>query len=110
MKKLKVIFRTIYLLVLVILLVTTAMMLWDGSYLWGSLVIAAAAILSILTSLIPYFISMKLLKIFEDNPTEKKHLKTWAFVIYTFCFPVKLCIIYINVYMLINGGPRWAFG
>jgi|GEM_PF-3357209 len=100
----------IYIAVLVMLTFTTIIALMDGGYHIAGGWMAGAAFVSAITSIIPFVISRVLFKKYEANPDEKKKLKAWGLIIYLFCFPVKLWIIYCNIDLLIHGGGGWAFG
>ncbi len=89
---------------------TTLAALYDGGYHISGGAIAGIAFASLITSLLPFFISMQLFKKYESNKEEKGHLKLWGSIIYVFCFPVKIWIIISNLVLLINGGSGWAFG
>jgi len=84
--------------------------LYDGGYHINGGIIAGLALASAVTSLLPFFISMRLFRKYESNSAERSHLKVWGLIIYFFCFPVKTWIIVSNVLLLINGGDGWAFG
>ena len=102
--------RIIYNSIIILLVLTTTTALYDGGYHISGGVIAAIAFTSIITSLLPFFISMRLLKKYELNVEEKSKFKFWALIVYSFCFPVKIWIIISNLELLINGGSGWAFG
>ncbi len=99
-----------YFTVLVVLTATSIKALTESCYIIGGAVIGVIAVVSILTSLIPYFISQSMFRKYEANPDEKKHLKIWGLIIYLFCFPVKLWVIYVNIEMLKEGCGGWNFG
>lgn len=100
----------IYVSVLVILLVTTLLALLDGGYHIAGGFMAGVAAGSAIASLVPFFIAMNLFKKHETDPEKHKHLKVLGWIIYPFCFPVKIWVIYSNIDLLINGGSGWAFG
>lgn len=102
--------KFLYIIVITLLTVTTLMALYDGSYHIEGGAIAGIAFASIITSLLPFFISMHLLKKHELNSDKGSNLKIWALIIYTFCFPVKCWIIYSNLVLLICGGTGWSLG
>jgi hypothetical protein len=102
--------RFFYITVLMILTGTTLVALYDGGYHIEGGAIAGIASASIITSLLPFFISMHLFKKYELSSNEKTYLKVWGLIIYFFCFPVKIWIIISNLELLINGGSGWAFG
>jgi hypothetical protein len=102
--------QIIYISILIILVVTTLAALYDGGYHISGGMIAGIAFASLITSLLPFFISMHLFKKYESNKKEKGYLQVWGSIIYLFCFPVKLWIIISNLVLLINGGSGWAFG
>jgi hypothetical protein len=99
-----------YIAVLLLLVITTLLALIDGGYHMEGGSIAGIALGSSITSLLPFFLSRFLFKKYESHPTEKKGLKTQGLIVYLFCFPVKLLVIWSNVDLLINGGTGWAFG
>jgi hypothetical protein len=90
--------------------VTTIAALYDGGYHISGGVIAGIAFTSIITSLLPFIISMRLLKKHESNRGERSKFKFWALIVYSFCFPIKICIIISNLELLINGGSGWSLG
>ncbi len=102
--------RFFYITVLIMLIGTTLVALYDGGYHIEGGAIAGIALASIITSLLPFFISMHLLKQYELNSNKKTYLKVWGLIIYFFCFPVKSWIIYSNLVLLINDGDGWSFG
>jgi hypothetical protein len=102
--------KFLFITVLIILTGTTLAALYDGGYHIQSGAIAGIAFASIITSLLPFFISMHLFKKYELSANEKTSLKVWGLIIYSFCFPVKIWIIILNLELLINGGGGWAFG
>lgn len=102
--------RYFYITVLIILTGTTLAALYDGAYHIEGGAIAGIASASIITSLLPFFISMQLFKKYELSSNEKTNIKVWGLIIYFFCFPVKIWIIISNLELLINGGSGWAFG
>lgn len=102
--------RFFYILVLVILTGTTVAALYDGGYHIEGGAIAGIAFASVITSLLPYFISMRLFTKYELGSNEKTNLKVRGWTIYALCFPVKIWIIILNLDLLINGGTGWSFG
>jgi predicted Co/Zn/Cd cation transporter (cation efflux family) len=100
----------IYITILFLLTATTLAALYNGGYQIGGEVVAIIAFVSIITSLLPFFISMRLFKKQESNPKGNTNLKVWGLIIYLFCFPVKCWIIISNIILLINGGDGWSFG
>ena len=102
--------RIFYITVLMILTGTMIAALYDGGYHIGGGAIAGIAFASIITSLLPFYISMHLFKKYELSSNEKTYLKVWGLIIYFSCFPVKSWIIYSNIVLLINGGDGWSFG
>ena len=101
---------SIYLFTLFMLITTTIIALIDGGYHIGGSVIAWIAFGSIITSLLPFFLSMFLFKKYEKGQRENLLFKIFGLIIYSFCFPIKLWIIYSNIDMYFNGGSHWAFG
>lgn len=102
--------RFFYITVLIILTGTTLSALYDGGYHTEGGAIAGIAFVSIITSLLPFYVSMHLFNKYEFSNNEKPYLKIWGLIIYAFCFPVKIWIIYSNLALLIMGGDRWSFG
>lgn len=102
--------RYFYITVLIVVIGTTLSALYDGGYHIEGGTLAAIAFASIITSLLPFFIAMHLFSKYELSAYEKTHLKVWGLLIYFFCFPVKIWIIYLNLALLINGGDGWSFG
>ena len=102
--------RFLFITVLMILTGTTLAALYDGGYHIEGGAIAGIALASIITSLLPFFVSMHLFKKYELSSNEKTYLKVWGLIIYSFCFPIKIWIIILNLELLINGGSGWAFG
>lgn len=102
--------KIIYLFILVVLTITTLMALYNGGYDMAGFFVAGVAIGTTITSLIPFFTSIYLFKKHEVSPAENSHFKIWGIIIYAFCFPVKIWVIYSNIDLLLNGGSRWAFG
>lgn len=102
--------KVFYFLVLILLIVTTLSALYNGGYHIQGGAIAGIALASIVLSLVPFFISMHLFNKYEQRSNEKEHLKTWDLLVYFFCFPVKIWIIYLNLALIIFGGDNWSFG
>lgn len=102
--------RYFYITILLILIGTTLAALYDGGYHIEGGAIAGIAFASIITSLLPFFISMNFFKKYELSSIEKKHLKVRGLIIYSFCFPVKIWIIISNLELLLLGGSGWSFG
>ncbi len=102
--------RFFYITVLLILTGTTLAALYNGGYHIEGGAIAGIAFACIITSLLPFFISMHLFKKYELSSNEKNYLKVWGLIIYLFCFPVKILIIISNIELLLNGRSGWAFG
>ena len=102
--------KVFYFFVLILLILTTLSALYDGGYHIQGGAIAGIALASIVTSLLPFFISMNLFNKYEQKSNEKEHLKAWALLVYCFCFPVKIYIIYLNLALLMFGGDGWSFG
>ena len=102
--------RYFYITILLILTGTTFAALYDGGYHIEGGAIAGIAFASIITSLLPFFISMNFFKKHELSSIEKKHLKVRGLIIYSFCFPVKIWIIISNLELLLLGGSGWSFG
>jgi hypothetical protein len=100
--------RRFYIAILTLLLVTTSYALFDGFWGISSGVISIIAFISIITSLLPFFIAMRLFAKYEL--TGRKAFNVWGWISYIFCFPVKIYIIYLNLFGIIVGGDRWAFG
>jgi len=102
--------KIFYITVLILLTGTTLLALYDGGYHIDGGAIAGIVFASILTSLLPFYISMNLFNKYELSHNEMTHLKAWGLTIYLFCFPVKNWIIYWNLILLLNGGGGWSFG
>lgn len=100
--------RLIYLIVIAILLVITATsLLYSGDV--HSIILGAIALISIVTSLVPYFISMYVFKKYEAEP-ENKAYKIFGIALYLCCYPIKLWVIYATIYEMLFGNHHWAFG
>lgn len=102
--------RFFYIAVILLLIATTLGALYDGGYHINGGAMAGIALASIITSFVPFFVSMYLFKKYEVSSDRKTYLKVLGFIVYLFCFPVKSWIIYLNLDLLINGGGGWAFG
>ena len=102
--------RTFYITVVILLIATTLAALYDGGYHMEGGAIAGIAGASIITSFLPFFISMHLFKKHALNTNGNGYFKVWGAVIYFFCFPVKSLIIYLNLALLITGGDGWSLG
>lgn len=76
----------------------------------GAGVVAGIGSVSIITSLAPFFVSRYLFKKGEPFTHYRKRYRIWGMILYVFCFPVKLWAIYVLIYLLVHGEPRWAFG
>lgn len=97
-------------IVLAGLIITTLAALYDGGYHIAGGAIAGIAFVSIITSLVPYFIAMYFFKKFEETSSNNDKYKIFSWLFFSFCFPIKIWIILSNLSLLINGGERWAFG
>ncbi|MFT5859671.1 MAG: hypothetical protein ACI865_001775 [Flavobacteriaceae bacterium] len=102
--------QIIYIVIVIIVIASTLWALYDGGYHIAGGLIAGIALGSIITSFLPFFTSMYLLKKCENEVTARLQLKISALILFSLCFPVKLWIIYSNIDLLINGGAGWAFG
>lgn len=100
----------IYVSVLLMLVFTTLIALYDGGYQRDAPVIVGVAIGSIVLSFIPFLVSRLLLKKYENGAGKESHYRLWVMIVFLFCFPVKLMVIYSNISLLIHGGSGWAFG
>ena len=99
-----------YLIVLFILITSTLAALLDGGYHIAGGNIAGIAFGSVITSLVPYYIAIYFFKKYEEAHSNKIKYKILGLVFFSFCFPVKIWIIFSNLSILIIGGERWAFG
>ncbi|RYD56019.1 MAG: hypothetical protein EOP56_13870 [Sphingobacteriales bacterium] len=99
-----------YITILVVLTITTLIALYDGGYGIEGGTIAIIALLSIITSLLPYYLSMQLLNKHARGQYRNASYKYWAVIVYILCFPLMLWIIYLNIDLLLNGGNGWSFG
>ena len=99
-----------YLIVLAVLIITTLAALYDGGYHIAGGFIAGIGFASIVTSLLPYFISRYFFKKFKERSSDNFNYEIYGWIFFLFCFPVKIWIIVFNLSLLINGGDRWAFG
>ncbi|WP_343633115.1 hypothetical protein [Fluviicola sp.] len=101
--------RLIYLLVIACLLVITAIsLLHAGGDQIDSTVLAGIAFASIITSLVPFFMSMYFLKKSEKENSER--YRVWGIILYVLCFPVKALVILATIYEILFGSNHWAFG
>lgn len=73
-------------------------------------VVSGIGFISIITSFAPFFVSRYLFKKGELYTHHRKRYRIWGMILYVFCFPVKLWAIYVLIYLLVHGEPRWAFG
>lgn len=97
--------RLIYLLVIgfVVIISTTSLLFRSNSI--SILVLAIFALISCVSSLIPFFISMYVLKKYEDEP-ENKSYKIFGIALYLCCFPIKIWIIAATFYEMFSGYSR----
>lgn len=102
--------RIIYIVVILILAISTYLAVWNGGYHIATGLYIGLAVISAATSMLPFFVSMHFFKKAEDNREQASQFNLLGLLFYPFCFPVKLWVIYSNVDLLINGGPDWAFG
>lgn len=101
--------RLIYLMVIACVLVITAVSLLYMNTHISNLVLAGIALISIITSLIPYFLSMYILKKYEAEP-ENTSYKIFGIAVYACCFPIKIWIVFVTIYEMLFGNDHWAFG
>lgn len=101
--------RLIYLIVIACVLVITAVSLLSMNTRISNIVLAGLALISIITSLVPFFISMHVLKKYEAEP-ENKSLKIVGIAVYLCCFPIKTWVIIATIYEMLFGNNHWAFG
>lgn len=100
--------RLIYLLVIAFVLVITAVSLvYPGSHI-SNIVLAGIALISIITSLLPYFISMYVFKKYEDE--RDKSYKIVGIALYLCSYPFMIWVIYATIYEMLSGTNHWAFG
>ena len=102
--------QIVYNSVLLVLTITTVWALLDGGYHIAGGLMGAIAVGSAIASLFPFLLSRYLLKKYETMSDNKMRYKVFGLLIYSFCFPVKLWVIYSNVDIIVNGGNGWAFG
>lgn len=101
--------RKVYLLVIAVVLVLTAVsLIYAGTHI-SNIVLAAFALIGIITSLVPYFGSMYVFKKYEADP-ENKSLKIFGIALYLCCFPIKIWVIFATIYEMLFGNNHWAFG
>ncbi|AEA45572.1 hypothetical protein Fluta_3603 [Fluviicola taffensis DSM 16823] len=102
--------RWIYLVVIALVLGISAFWLISkfNSYIIISILVGIG-LGSIVTSLVPYFISMELLKQYETKP-ERKAFKIFGIILYIFCFPIKIWVIFAIIYEILYGNNHWNFG
>lgn len=102
--------RLIYLISIAVLLVVTATSLvYAGTHI-SNIVLSGIALASIVTSLVPFFISMYLFNKFETEKTNNQKYKVFGIIIYAFCFPIKTWVIIATTYEMLFGNNHWAFG
>lgn len=101
--------RLIYLIVIACVLVITAVSLLYMNTHIGNIVLAGVALISIITSLVPYFLSMYILKKYEAEP-ENKSLKVFGIALYLCCFPIKTWVIFVTIHEMLFGNNHWACG
>lgn len=101
--------RLIYLIVIAVLLVITATSLLYANTHISNIILAGIALTSIVTSLIPYFISIYIFKKYETEP-ENKTLKIFGIALYLCCYPIMLWVIYATIYEILFGNNHWALG
>lgn len=101
--------RLVYLLVIAFVLVIIATgLLYAGTHI-DIIVLAGLGLISIVSSLVPYFTSMYVLKKYEAEP-ENKSLKVFGIALYLCCFPIKTWVIFVTIYEMLFGNNHWAFG
>jgi uncharacterized membrane-anchored protein YitT (DUF2179 family) len=101
--------RLIYLIVITCVLVVTAVSLLYMNTHISNLVLAGIALISIITSFVPYFISMYILKKYEAEP-ENTSYKIFGIAVYICCFPIKTGVFFVTIYEMVFGNNHWAFG
>lgn len=102
--------QIIYIAIFILLAGTTWAALYDGGYHIAGGAIAGLAAGSAVLSLLPFFVSQRLFRRFEEKPGANRRFKRWGIVVFSFCFPVKAWIILSNLALLIFGGEGWVFG
>lgn len=73
-------------------------------------VVTGIGFASVITSLLPFFVSRHLFKKAESYTHYRRKYQIAAIIVYLFCFPVKLWAIYMMIYLIYHGEGRWAFG
>jgi hypothetical protein len=101
--------RIIYLSVLAVLLVVIATSLLYAGTRISHIVLAGIGLISIVTSLVPYFSSIYLFKKYEMDPSNQSN-KIFAIVLYLCCYPIKIWVIFATIYEILFGNNHWAFG
>lgn len=99
----------IYLLVLALTIIVTAVSVFFTSTSITTTVLAVLAIISIITSLVPYFLSMYILKKHEAEPDNTSY-KVFGIAVYLCCFPIKIWGIFAAIHEMLFGNNHWAFG
>ena len=102
--------RLIYLLATTAVLALTVIWLFTkfNTYILFSILVGIGLV-SIITSLLPYFIAMYLFRQYEKDP-ENKTAKIWGIILYCCCFPVKLFVIFASIYEMLYEDNHWNFG
>lgn len=101
--------RLVYLAVIACVLVVTAVSLLYMNTNISNIALAGIALISIITSLVPYFISMYILKKYEAEP-ENASYKVFGIAVYLCCFPIKIWVFFVTIYEMVFGNNHWAFG
>jgi hypothetical protein len=102
--------RLIYLWSIAFVLVMTAASLIHAGTHISNIVLSGIALASIVTSLVPFFISMYLFKKFETEKPPNQKYKVFGIIVYVFCFPIKVWVIIATIYETLFGNNHWAFG
>lgn len=101
--------RLIYLSVIAcVLIVISTALLYAGTHI-DIIVLAGLGLMSIITSLVPYFLSMYVFKKYEAEPDNKAY-KVFGIVLYLCCFPIKVWVIFVTIHEMLFGTNHWAFG
>ncbi|WP_294674171.1 hypothetical protein [uncultured Fluviicola sp.] len=100
----------IYLFVVITFLLLIPIQIVDGGLGIAGGVVAGIGFASCVTSLLPFFVSRYLFTKAEPYTHYRRRYQIAAISVYIFCFPVKLWAIYMAIYLLYHGEPRWAFG
>jgi Zn-dependent protease with chaperone function len=101
--------RVVYLLVIAFVLVIIATgLLYAGTHI-DIIVLAGLGLISIVSSLVPFFASMYVLKKYEAE-AENTSYKVFGIALYLCCFPIKIGVAIATIYETLFGSNHWAFG